>query len=66
MKRILISLIRIAAAVAVIFALLWWFGMKMPGKNVATAAALSADEVRLREELRADVQTLAGDIGERK
>src|SRR5262249_4653281 len=34
-------------------------------KNVATAAALSADEVRLREELRADVQTLAGDIGER-
>lgn len=65
MKRILISLIRIAAAVAVIFALLWWFGMKIPGKNVATAAALSADEVRLREELRADVQTLAGDIGER-
>lgn len=65
MKRILISLIRIAAAVAVIFAVLWWFEMKMPGKNVATAAALSADEVRLREELRADVQTLAGDIGER-
>ena len=29
------------------------------------AAPLSPDEVALREELRADVQTLAGDIGER-
>ena len=37
----------------------------MPGKNVSKAAPLSPDEVTLREELRADVQKLAGDIGER-
>src|SRR5437762_6340284 len=39
--------------------------MRMPGKNVSKAAPLSSDEVTLREELRADVQKLAGDIGER-
>ena len=39
--------------------------IKMPGKNVSTAAMLSPDEVLLREELRADVQKLAGEIGER-
>ena len=37
----------------------------MPGKNVSTAATLSADEVALRGELVADVQKLAGEIGER-
>jgi len=37
----------------------------MPGKNISKAAPLSPDEVALREELRADVQTLAGEIGER-
>jgi Zn-dependent M28 family amino/carboxypeptidase len=37
----------------------------MPGKNIATAVPLSSDEVRLREELRRDVQKLAGEIGER-
>jgi len=37
----------------------------MPGKNISKAAPLSPDEVTLREELRADVQKLAGDIGER-
>ncbi len=37
----------------------------MPGKNVSKAAPLSPDEVTLREELRADVQKLAGEIGER-
>jgi len=37
----------------------------MPERDVTTAAPLSQDELRLREELRADVQTLAGDIGER-
>lgn len=47
-------------------ALLWWSqGTPMPKKDVATAAPLSPEEVTLREELRADVQTLAGDIGER-
>ena len=37
----------------------------MPGKNILKAAPLSSEEVTLREELRADVQKLAGDIGER-
>jgi hypothetical protein len=64
-KRILIIVLRITVAVAALFALLWWFGVRMPGKNVSKAAPLSPDEVTLREELRADVQKLAGDIGER-
>ncbi|MGA7275780.1 MAG: M28 family peptidase, partial [Candidatus Udaeobacter sp.] len=64
-KRILFSVLRITVAVAAFFALLWWFGVRMPGKNVSKAAPLSPDEVTLREELRADVQKLAGDIGER-
>ena len=37
----------------------------MPGKSISKAAPLSPDEIALREELRADVQKLAGDIGER-
>src|SRR3954464_13435209 len=45
--------------------LLWWFGMRMPRKNVSKAGPLSPDEVVLREELRSDVQKLAGEIGER-
>ena len=39
--------------------------MRMPGKNVSKAGPLSPDEVVLREELRANVQKLAGEIGER-
>jgi len=64
-KRVLFSAFRVALAVAAIIALLWWFGIKMPGKNISKAAPLSPDEVTLSEELRADVQKLAGDIGER-
>lgn len=37
----------------------------MPGKNISKAARLAPAEVTLREELRADVQKLAGEIGER-
>jgi Zn-dependent M28 family amino/carboxypeptidase len=37
----------------------------MPGKNVSTPEPLSPDETALREELRASVQKLAGEIGER-
>jgi Zn-dependent M28 family amino/carboxypeptidase len=37
----------------------------MPGKSIPKAAPLSPDEVVLREELRASVQKLAGEIGER-
>jgi hypothetical protein len=64
-KRVLFSTLRVALAVAAIIALLWWSGIKMPGKNILKAAPLSPDEVTLREELRSDVQKLAGDIGER-
>lgn len=39
--------------------------MKMPGRNISSAATLSADETALRAELAADVQMLAGEIGER-
>lgn len=37
----------------------------MPGKNVSSAAPLSAAEIALRAELVADVQTLTAEIGER-
>lgn len=37
----------------------------MPGRNISTAAALNEAEIALRAELVADVQALAGDIGER-
>ena len=65
LRPLLFSALRIVIAVAAILALLWWFGMRMPGKNVSRSAPLSPDEVGLREELRADVQKLAGEIGER-
>ena len=65
LKRILFSVLRITIAVAVVLALVWWFGVRIPGKNVSKAAPLSPDEVALREELRADVLKLAGEIGER-
>jgi peptidase M28-like protein len=64
-RRILFSVLRIAIVVVAILVLLWWFGMRMPGKNVSKAGPLSVDEVVLREELRANVQKLAGEIGER-
>jgi Zn-dependent M28 family amino/carboxypeptidase len=37
----------------------------MPGKNISKTAALSPDEIALRQELHADVQKVAGEIGER-
>jgi hypothetical protein len=64
-KRILFSALCVLIAVAAVLALLWWFGMRMPGKNISKAAPLSPDEVALRKELHADVQKLAGEIGER-
>jgi hypothetical protein len=63
--KIVSSVLRVAIAVAAVLVLLWWFGMRMPGKNVSKAGPLSADDVALREELRANVQKLAGEIGER-
>src|SRR6478752_9456623 len=64
-RRIFFSALRITIVIAAVLVLLWWFGMRMPGKNVSKAGPLSPDEVVLREELRANVQKLAGEIGER-
>jgi peptidase M28-like protein len=64
-KRILFSIFRVAIAAAAVLVLLWWWGIRMPGKRVSKAGSLSAGEVALRDELRADVQKLAGEIGER-
>jgi hypothetical protein len=63
--RIFVGALRIAIAVLTGLTLLWWFGMRMPGKNVSTAGPVLADEVVLRDELRANVQKLAAEIGER-
>src|SRR5215831_16901346 len=65
LRSLLFSTLRITIAVVAILVLLWWFGMRMPGKNVSKAGPLSPDEVALREELKADVEKLAGEIGER-
>jgi hypothetical protein len=63
--KILFAVLRISIAVAAVLTLLYWFGMRMPGKTASKAGLLSPDEMALREELRADVQKLAGEIGER-
>lgn len=65
LRRVLFSIVRIVGAVAVVFALLWWFGVRMPGKNISSATPLTSDEIKLRDELRADVEMLGGQIGER-
>jgi hypothetical protein len=65
LSKILFSTLRITIAVAGILVLVWWFGMRMPGKNISKSGPLSPDELLLREELRANVQKLAGEIGER-
>jgi hypothetical protein len=64
-RRVLASVCRIALAVSVILFFVWIFGIRMPGHDISTAAALSDGEKVLRAELAADVKALAGDIGER-
>ena len=64
-RRFLLGCLWITLAVSAIISLLWVFGIRMPGKNILNAAELSPAEIVLREELRADVQKLAGEIGER-
>jgi hypothetical protein len=59
------SVARIALVLLVIFGLVWGFGVRMPRRNISTAAALDESEMALRVELKADVQKLAGEIGER-
>jgi Zn-dependent M28 family amino/carboxypeptidase len=65
LKRVLFSVLRVAGALTLIATMCWWMMMRMPGKNPSGAAKLTADGVDLRAELKADVQKLAGDIGER-
>ena len=44
----------------------WWGMIRMPGKSfTGTPPPLSAEELKLREELVADVRKLGGEIGER-
>src|SRR3954466_2978742 len=64
-RRIAGSVARIAILLVVMASLLWFFGIRMPGRNISNAAALSATELALRGELKADVEKLAGEIGER-
>lgn len=64
-KRFLLSVLRIAIALIVLGALAWWSMIRMPGKDPAHFAQMSAETANLRAELKADVQKLAGDIGER-
>lgn len=64
-RRILFSALRVIGALAAITLLTWVFMIRMPGKNVTQAAALTGDEIRLRAELQTDVTKLAIEIGER-
>src|SRR4051812_47633060 len=64
-RRIAGRVARIAVLLVVMASLLWFFGSRMPGRNISNAAAVSATELALRDELRADVEKLAGEIGER-
>ena len=56
---------RIALALSLILVLVWFFGVRTRGHHISTAAALNEAEAVLRAELVADVQKLAGEIGER-
>ena len=64
-RRLLLGFSRIALVLSAIFFVLWWITMRMPGKNISTAAQLTETDTALRAELMADVQTLAGEIGDR-
>jgi hypothetical protein len=60
-RRVLLALVLVVAGGAAF----WLFLLKMPGKNIFKAAELAPAELTLRDELRSDVQILAGQIGER-
>ena len=64
-RRVVGSVVRIALVVVALLGLVWFWGIRMPGKNISAPAVLTEDEKNLRAELVADVKTLAGDIGER-
>ena len=63
-ERASLSGLFLALAVLAIF-LLCWFWMRTSEKSTATTVSLSEADLALRAELVADVQKLAGEIGER-
>lgn len=61
-RRLLTVIFALAASAGVA----WWVIMRMPGKSYRAALKpLSAVEAALRDELRRDVEHIAGSIGER-
>lgn len=60
-RRVLVLII----SFAIVGNTTWHFLLRMPGENISRSVPLSPEEITLRDELRADVQTLAGEIGER-
>jgi hypothetical protein len=64
-RKVLFSSLRILLAVGLVFFVIWWVGIRMPHKNPSQATALAASDIALRDELKADVQYFAGEIGER-
>ncbi|MEY2528908.1 MAG: hypothetical protein QOJ05_998 [Verrucomicrobiota bacterium] len=64
-RRVIGSVARVALGLLVLFFLVWVFGIRMPGRSNSSAVRLNEAEVALRAELVADVQKLAGEIGER-
>ena len=60
-RRVLVLII----SFAIVGNTTWYFLLRMPRENISRSVPLSPEEITLRDELRADVQTLAGEIGER-
>lgn len=60
------AFLRILLFFAIIGIVAWWLMVRMPGKSAdANRPRLTSAEESLRDELRADVQKIAGEIGER-
>ncbi len=60
------AVLRVAAVFVLPALVTWWLMVRMPGESFHKAPPpLTSAELILRDELRADVQRLAGDIGER-
>jgi hypothetical protein len=64
-RRIVGCGLRVALVLFVIAVIVWFLPVRMPGRNKSSGAALKETELALRAELVADVQKLAGEIGER-
>ncbi len=61
------AIVRILLFLVFLGIVAWWFMVRMPGKSARAGEkpGLTTAEIALREELRADVQKLAGEIGQR-